>query len=179
MKKKLSPSDQIDKHRATLNKESPRDFIDVYLIAMEEDEGLNMDDLAISLFDFLLAGTETSATTLKWLVLYLTIHQEVQARCREEIVRVIGAHTCRLEDIPSLPYTQATVAETHRLAAIGPLALTHRTRRWVEVEGFTFPPNSAFMSNLQFIMRDPNNFQHPETFNPERFIGEDGRWVQC
>ena len=126
---------------------------------MEEDEGLNKDDLAISLFDFLLAGTETSATSLKWLVLYLTIHQEVQARCREEIVRVIGA----------------TVAETHRLAAIGPLALTHRTRRWVEVEGFTFPPNSAFMSNLQFIMRDPNNFQHPETFNPERFIGEDGR----
>ena len=64
---------------------------------MEEDEGLNMDDLAISLFDFLLAGTETSPTTLKWLVLYLTIHQEVQARCREEIIRVIGAHHERPE----------------------------------------------------------------------------------
>ena len=142
---------------------------------MEEDEGLNMDDLAISLFDFLLAGTETSATTLKWLVLYLTIHQEVQARCREEIIRVIGAHTCRLEDIPSLPYTQATVAETHRLAAIGPLAVAHQTRGWVEVEDYSFPPGSNFMSNLQFIMRDPNNFENPETFNPARFIGEDGR----
>ena len=96
----------MEEHRATLDRENPRDFIDVYLTAMEEDEGLTMDDLAISLYDFLLAGTETSSTTLKWLVLYLTIHQEVQARCREEIVRVIGAHTCRLEDIPSLPYTQ-------------------------------------------------------------------------
>ena len=67
------------------------------------------------------------------------------------------------------------VAETHRLAAIGPLALAHNTRGWVEVEGYTFPPGSTFMSNLQFIMRDPTNFQHPETFNPERFIGEDGR----
>ena len=165
----------MEEHRATLDRENPRDFIDVYLTAMEEDEGLTMDDLAISLYDFLLAGTETSSTTLKWLVLYLTIHQEVQARCREEIVRVIGAHTCRLEDIPSLPYTQATVAETHRLAAIAPLALAHQTRGRVEVEGFTFPPNSAFMSNLQFIMRDPNTFKNPGTFSPERFIGEDGR----
>ena len=165
----------MEEHRATLDRENPRDFIDVYLTAMEEDEGLTMDDLAISLYDFLLAGTETSSTTLKWLVLYLTIHQEVQARCREEIVRVIGANTCRLEDIPSLPYTQATVAETHRLAAIAPLALAHQTRGRVEVEGFTFPPNSAFMSNLQFIMRDPNTFKNPGTFSPERFIGEDGR----
>ena len=109
------------------------------------------------------------------MVLYLTIHQEVQARCREEIVRVIGANSCRLEDIPSLPYTQATVAETHRLAAIAPLALAHQTRGRVEVEGFTFPPNSAFMSNLQFIMRDPNTFKNPGTFSPERVIGEDGR----
>ena len=165
----------MEEHRATLDRENPRDFIDVYLTAMEEDEGLTMADLAISLYDFLLAGTETSSTTLKWLVLYLTIHQEVQARCREEIVRVIGANSCRLEDIPSLPYTQATVAETHRLAAIAPLALAHQTRGRVEVEGFTFPPNSAFMSNLQFIMRDPNTFKNPGTFSPERFIGEDGR----
>ena len=61
-------SEQIEKHRATLDRENPQDFIDVYLIAMEEDEGLNTDDLAMNLFDFLLAGTETSSTTLKWLV---------------------------------------------------------------------------------------------------------------
>ena len=75
---------------------------------MEEDEGLNKDDLAINLFDFLLAGTETSSTTLKWLVLYLTLHQSVQDRCREEIVRVIGANRCSLEDIVNLPYTQVS-----------------------------------------------------------------------
>ena len=69
------------------------------------------------------------------------------------------------------------MAETHRLAAIAPLALDHQTRGRVEVEveGFTFPPNSAFMSNLQFIMRDPNTFKNPGTFSPERVIGEDGR----
>ena len=75
---------------------------------MEKDEELNKDDLAISLFDFLFAGTETSSTTLKWVLLFLTLHQEVQERCRQEILRVIGANSCRLEDIPSLPYTQVS-----------------------------------------------------------------------
>ena len=56
---------------------------------MEDDEGLNKDDLAINLFDFLIAGTETSSTTLKWLVLYLALHQDVQDRCREEIRGVV------------------------------------------------------------------------------------------
>ena len=73
---------------------------------MEDDEGLNTDDLAFNLFDFLLAGTETSSTTLKWVVLYLTLHQEVQDRCRKEIREVIGDNKCRVEDIKILPYTK-------------------------------------------------------------------------
>ena len=101
-------SEQINQHKATLDPENPRDFIDVYLAAMEDDEGLNTDDLAINLFDFLLAGTETSSTTLKWVVLYLTLHQEVQDRCRAEIREVIGDRKCGLEDIQRLPYIQVS-----------------------------------------------------------------------
>ena len=73
---------------------------------MEDDEGLNTDDLAINLFDFLLAGTETSSTTLKWMVLYLTLQQEVQDRCREEIREVIGDKKCTLDDTLRMPYTK-------------------------------------------------------------------------
>ena len=65
-----------------------------------------MDDISNCLSDFLLAGTETTSTTLKWMVLYLTLYQEVQERCREEIKEVIGDDKCTLEDIQRLPYTQ-------------------------------------------------------------------------
>ena len=70
---------------------------------------------------------------------------------------------------------QATVSEVQRLSSIAPLAIAHRTKTSVEVEGFSFPPSSTFFSNLHFIMRDPSNFPDPEAFNPLRFIGEDGR----
>ena len=44
--------------------------------------------------------------TLNWLVLYLTLHKEVQDRCRKEIREVIGDNKCGIEDIQRLPYTQ-------------------------------------------------------------------------
>ena len=69
------------------------------------------------------------------------------------------------------------MSEVHRLGATLPLGLGHVTRTRLEVEGVTFPPQCEFVSNLQFIMRDPRNFTSPETFDPGRFIGEDGRYV--
>ena len=83
----------------------------MYLTAMEDDEGLNTDDLIMCIADLLHTGTETTSTTLKWMVLYLTLHQEVQDRCREEIREVIGGNRCTVEDIQRLPYTQVTGQE--------------------------------------------------------------------
>ena len=72
---------EIEQHEQTLDREHPRDYIDVYLNEMEDNkssEDFNKKDLAVSMWDFLHAGTETSSTTLKWIVLYLTLYQDVQ-----------------------------------------------------------------------------------------------------
>ena len=74
---------QIQYHEETLDIENPRDFIDVYLIEMakhKNDMEFTKVDLAVCLLDFLHAGTETTSTTLKWIVLFLTLHQDVQKR---------------------------------------------------------------------------------------------------
>ena len=67
------------------------------------------------------------------------------------------------------------MSEIQRLTAVTPLGLSHQNKTSVKVQGFSIPPNSTFMSNLHFIMRDPRHFKDPELFNPDRFIGEDGR----
>ena len=66
------------------------------------------------------------------------------------------------------------MSEVQRLASVAPLA-DHQNKDSVRVKGFTFSPNSTFMSNLHFIMRNPKHFDSPEDFKPERFISEDGR----
>ena len=80
-----------------------------------------------------------------------------------------------LADININLYAQATIAEVQRIAFIGPLSLPHRTTRPTEVEGYRFPENTIFMANLSFMMNDPDHFDRPQEFNPDRFMTSDGR----
>ena len=71
----------IKEHEETLDENHSRDFIDVYLNEAtkgSKQDNFNTEDLGSIMMDFFLAGTETSSTTLKWIVLYLTLHQDVQ-----------------------------------------------------------------------------------------------------
>ena len=72
--------EEVKVHQDKHNPENPQDFIDVYLAEMDKVEELNILDLTASIHDFFTAGTETSSTTLKWILLYLILHQDVQDR---------------------------------------------------------------------------------------------------
>ena len=78
----LPTEKEVEEHSADIDPENPKDFIDVYLAAIGKDsaQDLNMLDLTGCIWDFFMAGTETSSTTLKWIVLYLVLHQNVQDR---------------------------------------------------------------------------------------------------
>ena len=71
---------EVKSHQDNLDSKNPEDFIDVYLSQMDKEEDLNIMDLIACIHDFFTAGTETSSTTLKWILLYLTLHQDVQDR---------------------------------------------------------------------------------------------------
>ena len=73
---------EVKEHQGDLDPENPKDFIDVYLasIGKTNEQDLNVLDLTDCIWDFFMAGTETSSTTLKWIILYLVLHQEVQER---------------------------------------------------------------------------------------------------
>ena len=59
--------------------ENPKDFIDVYLTEITWKD-FNIYELIACVQDFFTAGTETSSTTMKWIIQYLTLHQDVQER---------------------------------------------------------------------------------------------------
>ena len=74
---------QIDDHEKSRDLNNPRDFIDMYLNELENDKeqkNFTKEDLALIMMDFLHAGTETSSTTLKWIVLYLGLYPSIQER---------------------------------------------------------------------------------------------------
>lgn len=62
--------------------------------------------------DLLLAGTETTTTTLKWCILYMMAYPEMQSRVQIELDHVVGRERLpRLDDRNDLPYTNAVLME--------------------------------------------------------------------
>ncbi|XP_061685178.1 cytochrome P450 2U1 isoform X2 [Syngnathoides biaculeatus] len=71
----------IVKHRDTLDPENPRDLVDMYLAEMAagaEDSSFNEDYLFYIIGDLFIAGTDTTANSLLWILLYLVVHPDVQ-----------------------------------------------------------------------------------------------------
>ena len=83
---------QIQEHEKTLNANNPRDFIDIYLIEMKmnPDPEFNFDQLVMLGHDLISAGSETVATTLNWIILYLTINPDLQEKCYQEIAQHVS-----------------------------------------------------------------------------------------
>ena len=86
----------INQHKSSRDPDNPNDYIDVYLNEIETSQGSgsaeyfnnkNMMQIIIVLFG---AGTETTATTLRWAVKYMMAYPEIQKRVQQEIDSVVG-----------------------------------------------------------------------------------------
>ncbi|XP_078583757.1 cytochrome P450 2U1-like [Branchiostoma floridae x Branchiostoma japonicum] len=128
--------------------------------------------------DLFIAGAETTATTLKWGLLYLARHLEVQRKVQDEIDREFGSSPPTLSQRGKLPYTEATILEIQRIRPIVPLSVPHTTSAATVLHGFDIPANTFVIPNLWSAMMDPSVAPDPETFNPDRFLDEDGTLIR-
>ncbi|XP_026776880.3 cytochrome P450 2C23 [Pangasianodon hypophthalmus] len=174
----------MEEHEKTLDTENLRDFIDAYLVEISKqksskDSTFHEENLLMSTADLFLAGTETTATTLRWGLIFIMNHPEIQERCHEEIVRVLGYDRApSMDDRTSLPYTHATVHEILRFGNIAPLGVIHQTTETTQLRGFTIPKGTEITPNLMAILQDKEHWKHPDTFNPENFLDENGQFCK-
>lgn len=96
-------------------------------------------------------------------------------KTRQEIDSVVGKERIVTEaDIPNLPYLQAVVKETLRLHPTGPLIVRESTEDCT-IHGFHIPAKTRVFINVWALGRDPNHWENPLQFFPDRFIeGENG-----
>ncbi|XP_013865519.1 cytochrome P450 2K1 isoform X2 [Austrofundulus limnaeus] len=133
----------IEELKETLDPEVCRCLVDAFLIHkkhLEDSEIRNSyyhdDNLLYIVTNLFGAGTDTTATTLKWSLLYMAKFPHIQARVQEELSRVVGSRQVQAEDRKNLPYTDAVIHETQRHANIAPLAIPHTTSSDVTFQGY-------------------------------------------
>lgn len=153
--------------------ELPESFI-THFLEMEGPD-FDRDQLLFTLRDLYLAGTETSATTLQWALIFLANNPDIQQRLHTEIDSVVPRERLpSLDDRRRLPFTEAVILELLRIKTVVPFALPHETLDDTHLNGYFIPKGTMVMANLYSAHMDPNIWKDPHTFNPQRFLDADG-----
>ncbi|CAG7679457.1 unnamed protein product [Allacma fusca] len=126
-----------------------------------------------TLGDILLAAVETTAATIDWAVIYLAMNPEHQKKLQDELDSVVGNRDLlALDDRPQLPYMEAVIHEVLRISSLGAFGLLHYTTEDCQFQGFSIPDKTCIIGNLYAVHHDPEIWESPQVFRPERFLDE-------
>lgn len=135
------------------------DVLSLLLAARDPDgHGLTDDELRAQLITLLVAGHETTATTLAWTLERLVRHPEALARAVAEADA--GEHA----------WIDAVLRETLRLRPVLPIVVRHTTEP-VDVGPHRIPAGVDIAPCIHLLHRRPELYPEPHAFRPERFLG--------
>ncbi|KAL9242860.1 hypothetical protein vseg_016818 [Gypsophila vaccaria] len=153
--------------------QAENDVLDVLLgISQDKTGEIEPSKIPNLLLDLFAAGTDTTSTTLEWAMAELLHNPEKLNKAQLELQDIVGkGNSFEESDISQLPYLQAIIKETLRLHPPVPLLIPRKVDSDVKLFEFTVPKNAQVMVNVWAIGRDPEVWQKPDLFEPERFLG--------
>ncbi|VFQ75312.1 unnamed protein product [Cuscuta campestris] len=160
----------VDEHR----RDSGRNSMINHLLSMQDSQPEYYTDQIIKglMMVMLLVGSDTTAATMEWALSILLNHPTVLHKARSEIDGVVGPDRVMDEDdLPKLKYLQNIITETLRLFPAAPLLVPHYSSADCKIGGYDVPRGTMLLVNAWAIHRDPNLWEDPTSFRPERFDG--------
>ncbi|GLD57004.1 cytochrome P450 2K1-like protein [Lates japonicus] len=169
----------------TLLEFSKKGFVDAFLVHKKnlEESGITTshfhnENLLKSVENLFVAGTETIAATMRWALLLMAKYPKIQDQVQEELSRVIGSRQVQVEDRKNLPFTNAVIHETQRLANVAPLGLPHKTTQDVTFQGHFIKKGTTVYPLLTSVLYDESEWERPHSFYPAHFLDKDGKFVK-
>lgn len=127
--------------------------------------------LTVSVLNLFVAGTDSTATTIRWALFYLARYPELQETIREEIRSQTGSTGIPDNaDRVKLPLTEATIMEVQRLGNLTPLGVLRRTMTISKLCGYDIPEDTIVVPLLTSVLSDPETYPEPDKFDPTRFL---------
>jgi cytochrome P450 len=152
----------------------PANLIEAMIAARDiEGSGLHDSDVAGNVLTMLLAGEDTTANTLAWMIYLLSRHPEAMRRARDEVRDVIGAQALptQYEHLSALPFVEACAHETMRLKPVAPILIIQAARDGV-VGGIRIPAGHLLMLLMRPAATDERHFPGAQTFDPARWLAD-------
>ena len=149
--------EEIASRRERADLEERSDVLSLLLQARDE-EGRPMTDVELrdELITLLLAGHETTATTLAWIW--------------ERVLRHPGVHDRLREDPGDQEYVEAVIEESMRLRPVLHFAM-RQVKEPFELGKWTIPPGTRIGTSIYLTNIREEDYEHAREFRPERFVG--------
>uniref|UniRef100_UPI0009B48C2B cytochrome P450 2Y3 n=1 Tax=Monopterus albus TaxID=43700 RepID=UPI0009B48C2B len=173
---------KIQEHKETLDPSSPRDYIDCFLIRMDQEKDnptteFHFDNLVSTLMNLFVAGTETTSSTIRYALSVLIKYPDIQEKMQHEIDTVIGKGRCpNMEDRKSLPFTDVVIHEVQRFLDIAPFSVPHYTLHDISFRGYTIPKDTVVIPLLHSVLKEEKQWATPYSFNPQHFLDQNGNF---
>uniref|UniRef100_A0A3P8QB65 Uncharacterized protein n=1 Tax=Astatotilapia calliptera TaxID=8154 RepID=A0A3P8QB65_ASTCA len=171
--------------KETLDPDMCQGFVDCFLIWKHKEEEFGIDDshyseenLIFTVIDLFVAGTDTTAATLRWGLLLMAKYPHIQEQVHEELRHVVGSRKVSADDRKNLPYTDAVIHEIQRLANILPVCLPHQTSQDVTFQGYFIKKVNWNYCISPSVLYDESEWESPHTFNPSHFLDKEGKFVR-
>ena len=156
--------------RRDAGREGREDVLSMLVEARDEDGApMTVDELRDELMTLLLAGHETTATSLAWTVYRLLKHRPVLERLEAELEAAFGDGPVDPDAVRELPWLDATIKETLRLQPVVPM-VGRRLQRPMRFGGVDLPEGVVAVPNIYLTHRNPRVWPDPTRFDPERMI---------
>jgi cytochrome P450 len=169
--------EEIARRREQADLSQRADIMSLLLQARDEDgQPMTDQELRDELVTLLLAGHETTATSVAWAIERLVRHPEKLSR----LVAEIDSERERREGPQGEGgdaqnggadgrYLSAVVDETLRVRPVVPI-VARMLRQELEVGGYHFPPGTRVAPCIYLVNRNPRVYEDPDEFRPERFL---------
>jgi len=156
----------------------PSNFLEAMIVARDDDAsgftevgGFTDAEIVGNALTMLLAGEDTTANTIGWMMHFMIEHPRVQAKMQEETDRVLGAHP-RPPDYAateSLPYIEAVAHEAMRLEPVAPF-LAMEANQDCAIGEVAVPAGTSVFLVMVYPAAQASNFHEPRSFRPERWL---------
>uniref|UniRef100_A0A8I4A196 Cytochrome P450 family 4 subfamily X member 1 n=1 Tax=Callithrix jacchus TaxID=9483 RepID=A0A8I4A196_CALJA len=156
-----------------------QDFLDIVLSAKDENGSSFSDtDVHSEVSTFLLAGHDSVAASISWVLYCLAQNPEHQERCREEVRGILGdGSSITWEHLSQMPYTTMCIKECLRLYPPAPNISRLLDKPITFPDGRSLPAGITLFINIWALHHNPYFWEDPEVFNPLRFSRENSEKI--
>lgn len=154
-------------------REHPPNLLEAMIVAADErDSGVNDQDVADNVLTMLLAGEDTTANTLAWMIHLLWRNPQALQRAQDEVRRLAGDPAAFTpESMAQLDYLEACAHETMRLKPVAPFLPLQASRDTV-VGDVRVPAGTLVWNVMRHDSVSEQHFDDAAAFKPERWLAE-------